>query len=75
MFELTLDPKDPTAYLYEGKSVPMSRASVTVQVKTDKGLTPITRTYYTTSYGPIVETPQLPWTRLRSGPTRCAPRQ
>lgn len=73
MFELTLDPKDPTAYLYEGKSVPMSRVSVTVQVKTDKGLTPITRTYYTTSYGPMVETPQLPWTKERAYALRTAP--
>jgi acyl-homoserine-lactone acylase len=73
MFELTLDPKDPTAYLYEGKSVPMSRMSVTVQVKTDKGLMPVTRTYYATRYGPMVETPQLPWTRERAYALRPAP--
>jgi acyl-homoserine-lactone acylase len=73
MFELTLDAKDPTAYLYEGKTVPMSRMSVTVQVKTDKGLTPVTRTYYATRYGPMVETPQLPWTKERAYALRAAP--
>ena len=56
-FELTLDPKDPTAYMFDGKSTPMTRTQVTVQVKTDKGLIPVTRTYYDTRFGPMVKTP------------------
>lgn len=73
IFELTLDPKDSTSYLHEGKSVPMSRVAVTVQVKTDKGLMPVTRIYYATRYGPMVETPQLPWTKKRAYALRTAP--
>ena len=72
-FELTLDPKDPTAYLFEGKSVPMSKMTVTVQVKTAHGLTPITRTYYATRYGPLVKTSQLPWTKSAAYAVRDAP--
>ena len=36
-FELALDPKDPTAYLYEGMSVPMSKMSVTVPTTVASG--------------------------------------
>src|SRR6185437_6769766 len=72
-FELTLDPKDPTAYLFDGKSTPMSRMAVTVQVKTAKGLVPVTRTYYASRFGPMVETPVTPWTRERAYALRDAP--
>ena len=72
-FELTLDPKDPTAYLYDGMSVPMARTQVTVQVKTDKGLIPVTRTYYDTRFGPMVETPLTPWTKDKGFALRDAP--
>lgn len=72
LFELTLDPKDPTAYVYEGASVPMTRMPVTVQVRTDKGLVPVTRTYYATRFGPLVETPTSPWTAERAYAVRDA---
>jgi acyl-homoserine-lactone acylase len=72
-FELTLDPKDPTAYMFDGKSVPMTRTEVTVRVKTDKGLIPVTRTYYDTRFGPMVKTPITPWTRERGYALRDAP--
>jgi acyl-homoserine-lactone acylase len=72
-FELTLDPKDPTAYMVDGRSVPMTRTKVTVQVKTDKGLIPVTRTYYQTRFGPMVKTPLTPWTRERAYALRDAP--
>jgi acyl-homoserine-lactone acylase len=72
-FELTLDPKDPTAYLYEGRSTPMTKMGVTVQVKTAHGLVPVTRTYYSTRYGPMVKTSQLPWTKAVGYALRDAP--
>ncbi len=65
-FELTLDPRDPTAYLYEGKSTPMQRTQVTVQVKRGDALVPETRTLYATRWGPIVSTKTFPWTRERA---------
>ena len=73
LFELKLDPKDPTAYLVDGVSVPMTRTSVTIQVKTPGGLVPLTRTYYDTRYGPLVETPTNPWTAERAFAVRDAP--
>lgn len=72
-FELTLDPKDPTAYVFDGRSTPMTRTQVTVQVKTDKGLIPITRTYYDTRFGPMVKTPLTPWTKDKGFALRDAP--
>ncbi len=57
VFELALDPKDPTAYLVDGKSVPMSRRTISVEVKGEAQ--PRTRTVYASGYGPIVVVPQL----------------
>ncbi len=73
LFELTLDPKDPTAYLLDGQSVPMERTTVTLQVKTDGGLVPLTRTLYDTRYGPMVESLINPWTAERAYAVRDAP--
>lgn len=73
LFELTLDPKNPTAYMFGGRSVPMTATTVTIQVKTTDGLVPLTRTYYDTRYGPLVETPLSPWTAARAFAVRDAP--
>lgn len=72
LFELTLDPNDSTAYLYEGRSTPMERMDVTIQVKSAEGLVPLTRTFYTTRHGPLVETPANPWTAERAFAVRDA---
>jgi len=62
-YELTLDPNDPTAYMYEGKSTPMQRTEVTVQVK---DAAPVTRTLYSTRYGPVVSSETFPWSMERA---------
>jgi len=62
-FELTLDPADPTRHLVDGKSVAMTKMTVTVDVK---DASPVERTLYTTEFGPIVETETLPWTKSRA---------
>ena len=62
-YELALDPKDPTAYMYEGKSTPMLRTDVTVQVKDGA---PVTRTLYATRYGPVVNSETFPWSKQRA---------
>ena len=75
LFELTLDTKDPTAYIFEGRSVPMTRTVVTVQVKTEAGLTPVSRTLYGTRFGQVVENagpPSTPWTAERAYAIRDA---
>ncbi|MBU6318165.1 MAG: acylase [Alphaproteobacteria bacterium] len=62
-FELALDPADPTRYLVDGKSVPMTKMTVKVDVK---DASPVERTLYTTEFGPVVETETLPWTKTRA---------
>lgn len=57
IFELALDPKDPTAYLVDGKATPMARRQVSVEVKGEAQ--PRSRTFYSSVYGPIVVMPQV----------------
>jgi acyl-homoserine-lactone acylase len=44
LFELKLDPKDPTAYVVDGRRTPMQRRQVTIEVRTADGVKPVTRT-------------------------------
>jgi acyl-homoserine-lactone acylase len=53
-FQLNLKPGDPTTYIVDGQEVPMDRHTVTVQVKQPDGsLAPVSRTLYSTRYGPV----------------------
>jgi acyl-homoserine-lactone acylase len=65
-FQLTLVPGKPTEYLYDGTPTPMTSRQVTVQVKQSNGtLSPMTRTLYSTRFGPVfnsIEGIALPWT-------------
>jgi acyl-homoserine-lactone acylase len=65
LFVLTLDPADPTRYVYDGVSRPMVRKSITVQtLQADGSLVPVTRDFYSSSHGPILVIPgQLEWNR------------
>lgn len=59
LYRLTLDPKDPTRYLLDGKSIPLQKTQVTVQVK---GAKPHTQTVYSSQFGPVVQWPgKLDW--------------
>ena len=69
-FEMKLDPADPTRYLYEGRSEPMTRTQVTVDVKDAPS---VTRTLYSTRYGPIAESQTFPWAADRAFAVRMAP--
>ena len=66
LFELKLDPNDPTAYLVDGRSTPMTRRVVEVAVKGEAA--PRTRTLWSTIYGPVVVAPQqgLTWSAARA---------
>jgi acyl-homoserine-lactone acylase len=61
LFELELDPSDPTSYIYDGKSTPMTSREVTVPVK--GGGTESTTLWYS-RFGPILARPSvgLSWT-------------
>lgn len=54
LFELNLDPADPTVYFVDGKPIRMERRTVSIEVK---GSAPVQRTIWTSIYGPIVQRP------------------
>ncbi len=70
VYELTLDPADPTKYIYEGVSTPMTRTDVTVEVK---GEAPVLRTFYSTRFGPVLETNTFPWSKTHAYALRTIP--
>ena len=66
IFQLSLDPANPTRYVYDGVSEPMTPVPVTVQARNaDGSLTSITRTLYRSRFGPLVDlssmSPALAW--------------
>jgi acyl-homoserine-lactone acylase len=63
LYRLQLDPKDPTRYVVDGKSVAMTQQTVTVDVKQADGqVRPVTRVVYGSQFGPIVQWPgKLDW--------------
>nr|WP_157710226.1 acylase [Pseudomonas sp. PB120] len=63
LYRLQLDPKDTTRYLLDGKSLPMTRQTVTVKVKQADGqIKPVSHVVYSSQFGPIVQWPgKLDW--------------
>jgi acyl-homoserine-lactone acylase len=64
-FQLTLVPGKPTEYLVDGQPMAMTSRTVTVQVLEGGSLKPVTRTLYSSRFGPIfnsLEGIPLPWT-------------
>ena len=56
LFDLTLDPADPTRYLVDGRSEPMQALPLTVPVRrTDGAVDLVQRTLYRTRFGPVVD--------------------
>lgn len=56
LYQLALDPADPTRYLLDGQSTAMEQRSITVPMP--EGTAPVTRTVYATQFGPVVAAPQ-----------------
>lgn len=63
LYRLTLDPKDATRYLLDGKSIPLEKTAVTVQVKqADGSLRAVSHNVYSSQFGPVVQWPgKLDW--------------
>ncbi|MBH3404860.1 acylase [Pseudomonas glycinae] len=63
LYRLQLDPKDATRYLLDGQSLPLSKQTVTVQVKQADGqVVPVSHDVYSSQFGPIVQWPgKLDW--------------
>lgn len=61
-YEMTLDPADPTRYMMDGKSTPMTPKEITIEVLGDDGTTSEeTRTYWSTEFGPVLNFPGVGW--------------
>jgi acyl-homoserine-lactone acylase len=68
-FQLTLVPGKPTEYIVDTTPVAMTSRSVTVQSLEGGSLKPVTRTLYSSRYGPIfnsLEGIPLPWTNVEA---------
>lgn len=63
LYRLQLDPKDPTRYLLDGKSLPLARQSLSVAVKGEDGqVQQVERQVYASAFGPVVRWPgRLDW--------------
>lgn len=77
-YELTLNPADPTQYLYDGSFKQMRSEDVTVDILEDDGSrSSETRTLYFSHYGPMIEyqvsgVPVLEWSSLKAYTLRDA---
>ena len=62
LYELQLDPKDPTVYLVDGQPRPMVVRIVTLPA--ESGAAPLQHTFYSTVWGPVISLPRagLGWT-------------
>lgn len=74
IYELTLNPANPTQYVYDGALRDMAAVPLTVEVK---GGEPVQRTLYRSHYGPMMtitvqDQPILPWTPLKAYTLRDA---
>ena len=72
LYRLTLDPKDSTRYMLDGKSIALERTSVTVQVKRPNGSTEaVNHTIYNSNSARWCNGPAS-WTGTAATPTACA---
>jgi acyl-homoserine-lactone acylase len=62
LYQLTLDPADPTRYMVDGTSEAMRAQTVTVPMP--EGQSPVARTLYSTRWGPVFIVPSrgIAWT-------------
>ncbi|MFN6962375.1 MAG: penicillin acylase family protein [Pyrinomonadaceae bacterium] len=53
-YELDADPANADHYLFDGRSVAMTKVPISVAVRKDGSLTTVTREFWTTDLGPVV---------------------
>ncbi|PKP94398.1 MAG: acyl-homoserine-lactone acylase [Alphaproteobacteria bacterium HGW-Alphaproteobacteria-16] len=74
LYQLTLDPADPTTYLVDGKAEKMTAKTVTVPMP--DGTAAVERTLYSTRFGPVIAMPAAGanWTKTTAFTMRDANR-
>jgi acyl-homoserine-lactone acylase len=61
-YKLDLDPSDPTRYLYDGAYRDMDARTFSIDVRRDDGsIGQVTRTAWSSHYGPILNVPPFGW--------------
>ncbi|RZI89990.1 MAG: acylase, partial [Variovorax sp.] len=74
LYELKLDPNDPTVYWVDGAPKKMVARTVTLPVAAGGSATPLQHTFYSTDWGPVISLPRagLGWTAQRAYALRDA---
>lgn len=63
IYELQLDPSDATRYIVDGNLHEMTQMPVTILVREPSGaVRSLQHTFWSTIWGPVIASPQLPWT-------------
>lgn len=72
LFELAVDPADPTSYIVDGKSEKMT--TKTISIPMPGGAAPVSRTLYSSRFGPMVAAPALllSWSKTKAFSMRDA---
>jgi acyl-homoserine-lactone acylase len=67
VYQLDLDPADPTVYLYDGESVAMEVTEAEIEVLQEDGtLGTASRKLYRTQWGPVFNAPIVGWSALHA---------
>lgn len=69
LYELKLDPSDPTVYIVDGKPRKMIAKTVTLPASSaEAGKAPAQKTFYSTEWGPVISLPRagLDWTATKA---------
>jgi len=74
LYELTLDPVDPTVYLIDGERHKMTARIVSLPPEASAGTAAISKVFYSSEWGPIVSIPRagLGWTAAHAYALRDA---
>jgi acyl-homoserine-lactone acylase len=73
IYVLQLDPKDPTRYMVDGQSIPMSRKHVIIRARRGDGtFENYGHDFWLTRYGPVIADAALPWSKTRAFALRDA---
>ena len=73
LYQLQLDPQDPTRYVVDGQSKPMQRKALRIEVRQPDGrLKTVARDLYTTEFGPVLAFRELPWDKRHAYAVRDA---
>lgn len=74
LYELKLDPADPTVYLVDGQPKKMVATTIVLPAASAPGATPARHTFYSTDWGPVISIPRagLGWTATTAYAVRDA---